>query len=89
MNALMQQDLETLSPPAAEDDAARVCGNCRWVKRPRRWTLNRLKRAAEEGLSPLLREVHALARQKYWCDRERCWTHLLDDACSLWEMALD
>lgn len=74
---------------SASEGEVRICGNCRWVKRPRRWTLNRLRMAAEDGLTQLLREVEALRRQKYWCSREGCWTHLLDGACSLWQAAED
>jgi hypothetical protein len=79
-------DTEFMEVNATE---TRICGGCRWVKGPRRWTLRRLQDAAEDGLTPLLRELDALRRQKYWCSRENCWTHLLDDACSLWQPAED
>ena len=53
------------------------------VKKPRRGTVERLKKTAEEGPIPLLIEVKALKRQRFWCSRESCWTNLLDEACSL------
>jgi len=67
------------------DEEAKICGYCLWIRKPRRWTIERLRKAAEEGPVPLLREVDALRRQRFWCSRESCWTHLLDNACSLWQ----
>ena len=67
------------------EEEAKICGCCFWIRKPHRWTIERLRKAAEEGPVPLLREVDALRRQRFWCSREACWTHLLDNACSLWQ----
>lgn len=38
-----------------------------------------------ENLAELTYEVLTLYREKFWCSREECWTHLLD-YCSLWQL---
>ena len=71
--------------------AIRVCGECAWIKWPiysRKWAIDRLHRAADTGFIPLLKEADTLRRRVCWCSRERCWVHLLDNACSLWKPAV-
>jgi hypothetical protein len=75
-------------------DPAKVCGSCRFLRRPIYYS-NRLVEACEkmgkagnlrtENLAELTYEVLALHREKFWCSREECWTHLLDH-CSLWQL---
>jgi len=62
----------------AED--CRVCGECRWLKEPPVWNVDRLRRAVEEGFFALLRETAIFSRQSYWSSRENCWVHILDTA---------
>lgn len=66
-----------------------ICGNCQWVRRPKKWNLNLLYRAMEEGFLQLILVANYFKRQKYWCKREKCWTHLLDPGCSLWQRKID
>ena len=75
-------------------DPAKVCGSCRFLQRPIYYS-SRLVEACEkvgkagdirtEILAELTYEVLALNREKFWCSREQCWTHLLD-YCSLWQL---
>jgi hypothetical protein len=62
-----------------------VCGGCRHLKGPGWMAFERLQEAADRGLIPLLRTSEALAKQPFYCIREKCHVHLIDRACSLWE----
>ena len=72
----------------------KVCGSCRYLLRPPFYNVWRLRKACRriveanrirvEDLTRLVREVLTLNNKRYWCSREKCWTHLLD-YCSLWE----
>jgi hypothetical protein len=74
-------------------DPAKVCGSCRFLQRPIYYSkriLEAIEKIGEaenirtENLAELTYEVLALHREKFWCSREECWTHLLD-YCSLWQ----
>jgi hypothetical protein len=74
-------------------DPAKVCGSCRFLQRPIYYSKRVLKAIEKigktenirtENLAELTYEVLALHREKFWCSREECWTHLLDH-CSLWQ----
>ena len=62
-----------------------VCGGCMHVKGPGRWAFAALSEAADRGLIPLLRTSETLAKQTFYCTREKCHVHLIDRACSFWE----
>jgi len=73
-------------------DSSKVCGSCRFLKRPIYYS-NRLLEACEkavkteectETLAELTYEVLSLHRKAFWCNKNRCWTHILDN-CSLWQ----
>ena len=75
-------------------DPGKVCGSCRFLQRPVYYS-SRLVDACEkvgkagniytENLGELIYQVLTLYREKFWCSKERCWTHLLDH-CSLWQL---
>ena len=75
-------------------DPGKVCGSCRFLQRPIYYS-SRVVEACEkvgkagsirtENLAELTYEVLTLNREKFWCSREQCWTHLLD-YCSLWQL---
>lgn len=66
-----------------------ICGNCYWVRGPKKWNLNMLYQAVNEGFLKLILVADYFKRRKYWCERENCWTHLLDPGCSLWRRRID
>jgi len=55
------------------------------MKGPQKWDVDQIYRAAEAGFMELVRAVDDCRRHVYRCRRERCWVHLLDEGCSLWE----
>ena len=67
------------------DEDIKICGSCHWVKGPREWDLKFVYQSIQEGFLKLIHMVDCFRKQKYWCAREKCWTHLLDSGCSLWE----
>ena len=73
---------ETGSPSSTE---VRICGNCRWIRGPGSWDIDQVYGAGEAGFMELVKAVDYCRRRFYRCTRERCWVHLLDEGCSLWE----
>ena len=63
----------------------KVCMDCRWLKGPGGRSFSHLTRAAEEGLIKMMKTATHVMRQPFYSRRKKCWVHVLDDSCSLWE----
>jgi hypothetical protein len=80
---------EKLSMPT---DSSKVCGTCRYLRHPI-YHQGKLVEVCEkavkteictETLAELTYEVLCIYRKAFWCKKDKCWTHLLDN-CSLWQ----
>ncbi|MEJ2281254.1 MAG: hypothetical protein P8X97_04975 [Candidatus Bathyarchaeota archaeon] len=73
-------------------DSTKVCGTCQSLKSPlyhQGKLIQVCKKATNtsictQTLAELTYEVLTIYHKNFWCNKNKCWTHILDN-CSLWQ----